>query len=180
MTSTIFENLNPAVLILIDIVIAFLLGSVVIFFIHRACVRKIRARIEEERQQEARRQTAKRLRHQKNLGDRLFNVLTEAAGQNEVYNVMRDGHSAPGFGPIRVWKIEQNGPNGYSVGVRVRDIRSPRGSTSILQADVNIEGGEFHVFYGPYGPDRTFPISDFDRRADGLAQYLRHWTLFPL
>jgi hypothetical protein len=98
-------------------------------------------------------------------GQELESALTGATRKNTLFNTFRDGTVSTTSEPLEVKHIVNNGGS-YSVFVQA-------GYTCpIWQIDVNMRENRVHTFYGAYGPDNNYALSDFDIVKNDLARHV--------
>ncbi len=110
------------------------------------------------------------------LGSRLFNRLKEETKKSQAHFL--NGKPAEGLGQMQVGFIAENGDLGFSVFAWVPDSRRIDGKLNVLQSDVCLTGEKpyFHVFFGPYGPERDFgTFEDLEYEA---ARHLQNFRIF--
>jgi hypothetical protein len=131
----------------------------------------------EEAQKEADEYEKMRL-EQFEIGEEIFSEIEKAATENQNFNVL-DGKPVEGVGPMRVWKIENNGTK-YSVVVQIDSKEAMQGNYPLYQIDINLasSGKEIHVFTAPYGPDNSYAIQSKDLIVEKLAKQVSEFRLY--
>ena len=131
----------------------------------------------EEAQKEADEYEKMRL-EQFEIGEEIFSEIEKAAAENKDFNML-GGKPVEGVGPMRVWKIENNGAQ-YSIIVQIDSKEAMQGNYPLYQIDINLvsSGKEIHVFTAPYGPDNSYAIQSKDLIVEKLAKQVSEYRLY--
>ncbi len=117
-------------------------------------------------------------REQFEIGEEIFAELEKAARENKEFNVL-DGQPVEGVGPMRVWKMENNGVQ-YSIVVQVESSKAMGGNYPLYQVDVNLAkpGNEIHVFSAPYGPENNYSKDQKSVVINSLRNQVSRYRLY--
>jgi hypothetical protein len=128
-----------------------------------------RRRIRAERAAEATRQAL--LQKQQQMGRDTFLSLMSAARRNFAHPLVLGSREG-----IKVIGLSNNGGR-YSIVVNRGEVNQWHGKFEpgilpILQLDICVEKNEIHAFYGAFGPDRYWPLSQLDAVIRELDRYI--------
>ena len=131
----------------------------------------------EEAQKEADKYEKMRL-EQFEIGEEIFSEIEKATAENKAFNML-GGKPAEGVGPMRAWKIENNGAQ-YSIIVQIDSKEAMQGNYPLYQIDINLanSGKEIHVFTAPYGPDNSYAIQSRELIVEKLAKQISEYRLY--
>jgi len=112
------------------------------------------------------------------IGEEIFTELEKAASENKEFNVL-DGQPVEGVGPMRVWKMENNGVR-YSIVVLVESSKAMNGSYPLYQVDVDLAqpGKEIHVSGLPYGSESNYSKDQKSAAINSLRNQVSRYRLY--
>lgn len=113
-------------------------------------------------------------RIQRVYGQEMETALSNAAGRNKVFNVLK-GTASAGVGLPYAGHIVNDGGSYYiAVQAEERGIRS----VPIVEVSIDIRRNRIHTHYGAYDADNNYTLADFDRVKDVLVKDVETARLF--
>jgi len=162
---------------------AILILAGVLYKLHQQRV-QVREQVARERAEREKNEQSRKLKKQQNeIGENLFKILSKAASQNLLVNMLPEGRKGRGVGMIEIERIQDNGGS-YNIFVSIPDPSCltlgglRKAGYALMQISINMEKDCIYIFKGPYGPSADYKVKDIYLVCEKLGFWIESFKLY--